>query len=169
MTDSNKRDLKSNTAVAKDMLTDALKCAGGTFLVIDGLDEVEEFERGEILRCLMDLWRDCSGAGLKICISSRVENDIAGMLDSKATKIRVDSMNAAGIQTYVDNRYAKWMDCTDFLSEGQREIKALLSPVSTMAKGECSLVRFADTANGVLVYLQACFYTLASSSTTWPT
>lgn len=138
MTDSNKRDLKSDIAVARDLLASALKFAGKTFVVIDGLDEVEEFERKQFLYSLLDLSKACKDSGLKICISSRVEDDIANILHSKAAIIRVDSRNAVGIQTYVNSRFDEWMAGTDFLSEGQSEIKALLSPISTKSKGECS-------------------------------
>ncbi|KAK1765267.1 hypothetical protein QBC33DRAFT_496016, partial [Phialemonium atrogriseum] len=135
LTDTNKRDLKSNVDVAKDLLTTALKCAGGTFMVIDGLDEVEEFERKQFLYSLLDVSKACRDSGLKICISSRAENDMVKILQSKATQIRVDRRNAVGIQTYVNSRFDQWMASTDFLAERQSEINALLSPISTKAKG----------------------------------
>lgn len=135
LTDSNKRDLKSNMSFAKDVLKNALKCAGRTFLIIDGLDEIEEFERKQVLHALLELSKACKDSGLKICISSRAENDISNILQSEATTIRVDKGNSLAIQIYVNSRFEAWMESTDFLSEGQKEIEALLSPVSTKAKG----------------------------------
>ena len=135
VTDSNKRDLMSNTAVAKDLLADVLKCSGDTFVVVDGLDEMEEFERKLLLRSLLDILSACRDSGLKIYISSRVEDDIRRILNPKAKTICVDISNRVAINTYVNNRFDEWMATSEFLDQGKIEIKALLYPVCLKAKG----------------------------------
>ncbi|KAM7210216.1 hypothetical protein V8F06_014405 [Rhypophila decipiens] len=68
-----KREFVSDTAVAKALLADALKCAGNTFLIVDGLDEVEELERRGFLSSVMEILD--SHPGLRLCISSRAEDE----------------------------------------------------------------------------------------------
>ena len=140
LTESNRRDLKNNLAAAQVLLTTALKCTGGVFIVIDGLDEVELVERRLFLTTLMKILYDCSDLALKVCISSRAEDDISKILGTKATALRVDGRNTLAIQTYVRSKFNEWMESTDFLSDGRNEIEALLSPVSTKAQGKSQLV-----------------------------
>lgn len=140
LTESNKRDLKSSLATAQELLTTALKSTSRVFMVIDGLDEVELVERRLFLTTLMKVLHDCSDLAVKVCISSRAEDDISKILDTKATALRVDRRNTLAIQTYVRNRFDEWMASADFLSDGRDEIEALLSPVSTKARGKCRLV-----------------------------
>ncbi|SPO07054.1 uncharacterized protein DNG_09748 [Cephalotrichum gorgonifer] len=135
ITDSNKRDLKSDMAVAKEVLKSALQFAGGAFIVVDGLDEVEKVERQQLLQSLMDILNACGELGLRICIASRPEDDIAKILRRRGATIRVDGNNSLGIQTYINKRYEEWMNNTDFLDEGKKEIKAFLYPLVTKAKG----------------------------------
>lgn len=140
LTESNKRDLKSNLAAAQELLTTALQCTNRVFMVIDGLDEVELVERKLFLTTLMKVLHDCRDLAVKVCISSRAEDDISKILDTKATALRVDRRNTLAIQRYVTSRFNEWMASADFLSDGRNEIEALLSPVSTKAQGKCQLV-----------------------------
>lgn len=137
LTDSNKRDFMSNLVAAKSMLQDVLKCKGPTFVVIDGLDEVDEVERKLIQSSLLDILHACKDTGFRVCISSRAEDDIDRFLAPKAAVIRVDDGNRRGIYTYVNTRYDEWMGNADFLDEGKAEIKALLSSICMKARGEC--------------------------------
>lgn len=130
-----KREFVSDTAVAKALLADALKCAGNTFLIVDGLDEVEESERRDFLSSIMEILD--SHPGLRLCISSRAEDDISKVLHSRAAVIRIDTKNSTGIFTYVESRFKSWMQEADFTSEGSDEIRALLLPICVKAKGEC--------------------------------
>ncbi|MBE3046125.1 hypothetical protein IMZ48_27025, partial [Candidatus Bathyarchaeota archaeon] len=137
LTESNKRDLTSNLAAAQELLATALKCANGVFMVIDGLDEVEPLERKLFLTTLMKVLHDCSDVALKVCISSRAEDDITRILAPKATALSVDRRNTLEIEAYVKSRFEEWMAGADFLPDGKSEIEALLSPISTKAKGKC--------------------------------
>ncbi|KAK0617622.1 hypothetical protein B0T14DRAFT_569112 [Immersiella caudata] len=135
LTDSDPSDLKTDTKFVKELLADALKCAGDTFMVIDGLDEVEELQRNQFLTSMMEILDASGDPKLRVCISSRAEDDIAKMLQPRADTVRVDKENGSAIFTYVSNRYEQWMANSDFLDDGRSEIKVLLQPVSTRAKG----------------------------------
>jgi hypothetical protein len=135
LADSDRSDLKTNTKVAMELLADALKCAGDTFVVIDGLDEVDEFQRKQFLTTIMEISDASTDPKLKVCISSRAEDDIAKILEPRAATISVDKENTPAIFTYVNSRYEEWMANSDFLNEGASEIKSLLQPVCIKAKG----------------------------------
>lgn len=136
LTDSDKRDFMSNLVTAKGLLEDVLKCKGATFVVVDGLDEVEEVERKLLQSSLLDVLHACKDTVLRVCISSRAEDDIARLLAPKAAVIRVHTRNRGGVFTYVNSRFDEWMGNADFLDEGKSEIKALLSPICMKARGE---------------------------------
>lgn len=137
LTESNKRDMMSSINAAKGLFADLLRCAGDTFLVIDGLDEIEEFERKQLLSSLVEILDACAESSLKICISSRAEDDITKILEPRAATVRVEKENARGILTYIDRRYDEWMASSDFLVEGRSEIKSLLHRICAKAEGTC--------------------------------
>ncbi|KAH6845632.1 hypothetical protein B0I37DRAFT_407111 [Chaetomium sp. MPI-CAGE-AT-0009] len=135
LTNSNTRDFMSNLVAAKSLLEDVLKCKGPTFVVIDGLDEIEEVERKLLQSSLLDVLHACKDTGLRVCISSRAEDDIARLLVQKAAVIRINDRNRGGIYTYVNSRFDEWMRNADFLQEGESEIRALLFPICMKARG----------------------------------
>lgn len=65
-----KRDLKSAT----NLLTTITNCVGTTYIIIDGLDEMNEPERKRLLKELISVSKSCRG--VKILFSSRPESDI---------------------------------------------------------------------------------------------
>lgn len=135
LTDASKSDLKHSLTTTKELLTTAITCAGGAYIIIDGLDEIEEFERKQLLTSIVDILDACTDAKIKVCISSRPEHDVARILQPKATTIRVHTKNAAGVRIYVNARYREWMSNSDFSTRGQKEIQSLLAPLSIKAKG----------------------------------
>ena len=140
LTDSNKRDFMRNLVAAKSMLQDVLKYQGSVFVVVDGLDEVDEVERKLLQSSLLDVLHACKDTGLRVCVSSRAEDDISKFLAPKAAVIRVNKRNRGGIYTYVSRRFEEWMENADFLDKGKAEIKALLSPICIKARGEWVVV-----------------------------
>ncbi len=134
LADSSTRDLKSNTKVGTDTLMTALKCAGTTFIVIDGLDEVEDFERKQVLYLLVGMLKDCPE--VRICISSRIEVDIDKIIGPHANSLRVDSSNTESIQMYVELRFKSWMEDAGFEEQAERNIKGLMSGIVAQAKGK---------------------------------
>jgi hypothetical protein len=134
---SGSENLKSSVDAAANLLRTLLVCAGPTYIVIDGMDEIDEIERCRLLKQLLELSKTCKD--VKILLSSRAEADITDLLKNQVS-IRVDSRNAGSIQTFVKQRTEKWFSECNFLPEAQAEIQGLLAPLASNAKGmPCSL------------------------------
>lgn len=131
---SNRRDLKSNTKFAQDTLSKVLECAGPTYIIIDGLDEITELERHMTLRILLDILNNCDET--KLLISSRIEDDIDSVMKGNAKTIRVDHKNAGCLQAYITSRAQQWLHDSNFDGQACSEIKALLAPLAAKAKGK---------------------------------
>lgn len=130
---SSRENLKSNISVATDLLVKLLNCAGPVYIVIDGVDEIDEIERGRLIKQLLDLSKNCDD--IKILVSSRPEADITAIMNSKAITIHVDDRNAGSIQAFVTRHIHKWFLDRDFLPEAQAEIKGLLAPLASNSEG----------------------------------
>ncbi|CZR60110.1 related to NACHT domain protein [Phialocephala subalpina] len=130
---STAKELKRDLKRAVELLTTLLITAGSTFIVIDGLDEIDEVERVRLLQHLLELSNTCDEA--KILISSRREDDIHAILCDNAVEIRIDNRNAGSIQAFINRRVQAWFLSRDFLPEARTEIKGLLAPLSSKANG----------------------------------
>ena len=115
------------------LLATLLGTAGSVFIVIDGLDEIDEIERTRLLRGLLELSNTCHEA--KFLVSSRIEDDIHKVLHDKAVEVRIDSRNAGSIQAFVEHRAQDWFMSREFLPEDRTEIMGLLAPLSSKANG----------------------------------
>lgn len=124
--------LKSSVDAAANLLRTLLACAGPTYILIDGIDEIDEMERCRFLKQVLEVVKVCQE--VKVLISSRAEADIADLLKDQAS-IRVDSRNAGSIQKFVNHRTAQWFDRCNFLPEARAEIQGLLAPLASNAKG----------------------------------
>jgi hypothetical protein len=127
--------LKSNTQFARETLTELLKCVGPVFIVLDGLDEVSKSEYiVDILNELLKVLEDSTE--VKFFISSRAQEDIGRMLKKASVKeIRVDEKNSGCIHAYVTVTTDKWLSQSRFDPKDCDEIRNLLSPLSTKARG----------------------------------
>lgn len=124
-----KRDLKSSTKFATDMLLKLVNCATGpTYIVVDGLDELDEDVRREALEQLLYL-RANAGADspVKLFISSRPEENIDRLLKGISKSIRLDQKNHGCIQKYVAQESQAWLTRGDFDPATCSEIKSLLA------------------------------------------
>jgi hypothetical protein len=139
LVESSEQDLKSNTSNASDLLKSLLLSAGQTYIVIDGLDEIEESERQILLQKLEIVVKDCNE--LKILIFSRAEDDIAKALGKNTKSIRVDQKNMGSIQSYIDSRSQEWMSRCNFDVGIESEVLSLLSPLSERSKGRYGGIR----------------------------
>jgi len=128
------RDLKSSTKFATEVFSTLLKCAGPTYIIIDGLDEIAELDRQIFLVELLNILKDSNE--IKLLISSRQEDDIARTLKDNAKIIRVDNRNAGSIQAYITRSTQYWFQNTPFNAEAQSEIQGLLAPLAANTKGE---------------------------------
>ncbi|KAK8054923.1 hypothetical protein PG993_000150 [Apiospora rasikravindrae] len=114
-------------------LSAVLACAGPTYLVLDGLDEMERIERSLLLDQLMLVLE--SSNETKLFISSRPEADLATKLNKKATDLPINKQNTPGIQTFVHQSMESWFARREFWPEEKAEIEACLKPLATKAKG----------------------------------
>ncbi|GAQ07430.1 hypothetical protein ALT_4751 [Aspergillus lentulus] len=130
---STNEQIKSNITVAVDTLKSILDCAGQVFLIVDGLDEIDEVERRVLLKQLLHLSHECHET--RIFISSRREEDIAVILEARSETIRVDGRNEESIQVLVDYQLKQIFQSRRFPPQIQDEIKRSLAPLASKAKG----------------------------------
>ncbi|KAJ0164775.1 hypothetical protein CTA2_230, partial [Colletotrichum tanaceti] len=103
---SSRQNMMSSLEVAVGLLESLLRCAGFTFIVVDGIDEIEDMERARLLRQLLRLIKSCEGC--RILLSSRPESDLAFILRDHTVDIEVNKRNSGSIQVFVNNRMAEW-------------------------------------------------------------
>ncbi|PMD44746.1 hypothetical protein L207DRAFT_552817 [Hyaloscypha variabilis F] len=127
------KELRRELKRAVELLTILLTTTGPVFIVIDGIDEIDEIERRRLLQHLLELSNDCDN--VKVLVCSRIEDDIDAILRGKAVKIRIDDRNAGSIQAFVSRQVQEWFLSRDFLSEARTEIQGLLAPLSSKANG----------------------------------
>lgn len=130
---STAKELKRNLKKAVELLITLLSTAGPVFIVIDGLDEIDEIERGRLLQQLLELSNSCDET--KILVSSRTEDDIQAILRDNVVEIRVDNRNAGSIQAFINRRVQAWFTLRDFVPEARAEIEELLAPLASKANG----------------------------------
>ncbi|RSL95801.1 hypothetical protein CEP52_011839 [Fusarium oligoseptatum] len=133
LVESQERELRGNTGYIVGLLKTFLATSGSTFIIIDGLDEMDECERQILLHRLTELSKECKD--LRLLISSRSEDDISRRLEDKATTIRVNDRNSGSIQIYVDRRCEDWMASRHFNSATRKELLQFISPLSAKANG----------------------------------
>ncbi|SPO07346.1 uncharacterized protein DNG_10040 [Cephalotrichum gorgonifer] len=129
---SNERALSSSTAYVATQLKILLGTTGPTYIVLDGLDEMDKVERGFLLQHLLDT-HDCPDT--RILVSSRSEDDITNFLKTTAVAIRVDKRNGGSILSYIDQRTQDWMKEKGFKSKPRQQIRQLLTPLAANANG----------------------------------
>ncbi|OBR03043.1 Nacht domain protein [Colletotrichum higginsianum IMI 349063] len=139
---SSRQNMRSSLEVAVGLLESLLRCAGFTFIVVDGIDEIEEVERVALLKRLLQILKSCEGC--RILLSSRPESDITAILKDHTVDIEVNKRNSGSVQAYVNNRMAEWFQVKAFDPEFQRGI-------------EGSLAKLAHTANGMFLYARVIF------------
>ena len=133
LSQSNRNNLNNSINVAASVLTTLLTCAGRVYIVIDGVDEIEDIERGRLLRQLLDLSKNCEET--RILISCREEADIARILDSAVASICVNDCNASSIQAFVNRQSHAWFQTRNFHHDDRADIERLLAPVAANANG----------------------------------
>ncbi|KAH7305450.1 hypothetical protein B0I35DRAFT_362187 [Stachybotrys elegans] len=128
-----RKNLKNDLRVATELLQHLLNCAGIVFIILDGIDEITQVERGRLLRHLIQVTESCGD--VRILISSRPEADITASLAPKFAAICVNDRNSGSIQAFVTHRAEEWLPTRGFLPQVEADIKALLAPLASSAKG----------------------------------
>ncbi|KAK1952075.1 hypothetical protein LY78DRAFT_708336 [Colletotrichum sublineola] len=130
---SNGHDIKSSLDGALELLQSLLNCAGLAYIVVDGIDEMEEIERARLLKQLLRLSIHCEDC--RFLLSSRPESDITAILQDNTANIEVHHRNSGSVQAYVNHRMGDWFQERSFTSEFQAEIEGLLARLAHTAKG----------------------------------
>lgn len=133
LSQSSRENLRNSIDVAVNLLTTLLNCAGAAYIIIDGVDEIDETECARLLRELLGLSKNCRET--KILVSSRIEAHIKTKLDSASASIRVDHCNAGSIQTFVNFESDRLFEIWNLLPDEKADIERLLAPVAANAKG----------------------------------
>lgn len=120
--------------IALTNLLSSLLChIGLVYLVIDGLDEINAAERGRLTTELLRLANECKD--LKIILSSRPEADLVQALDNEVITIQIHEHNESSIKGYVSQRSQDIFNSRTVLPRAQVEMRKLLAPVASSAKG----------------------------------
>lgn len=133
MVEDLKNDLKNDLTAASNLLSSLIRYAGSVYLVIDGVDEISEAERGRLVTELLGLAKICER--LRIILSSRSEADIMRLLDDTAVVIPVHDHNEGSIKDYIHERSQYIFHTRKVFPKAQVEIRKLLVPLASRAKG----------------------------------
>ncbi|KAI9684612.1 MAG: hypothetical protein M1822_005700 [Bathelium mastoideum] len=120
--------VESNRELFKNLVEDI-----SVSIIVDGLDEISESERGSVLKTLLSLLDDCPN--LRLLISSRGEHDILKALKCHAEIIRLHSQNGQDIKAYVAQRVDGWLLTLKLDKSMISQIRQLLRSVAKRAKG----------------------------------
>lgn len=131
---STPESLKNNTNIAIKVLKTLLACNPQVYIILDGADEIGEAERCKLVKCLVDLQKECDE--VKILISSRPEADLKKLLSEVSTSIRVDDHNAGSIQVFVEQWVQNWFETNEFLPDARCALDRWLAPLSWKSKGK---------------------------------
>lgn len=132
--ESEERKLRGSILYSAELLTTYLQKNQFTYIVTDGVDEMEEAERHILLSRLVALTQDCKEVRVLLC--SREEDDITRMIEPNGSRIRVHQRNSGSIQKYVDYRTQSWIAKYGPDAISELEIQGLLYPLSAKAAGE---------------------------------
>ncbi|KAJ0114753.1 hypothetical protein J7T55_004494 [Diaporthe amygdali] len=127
------RRLNSDLAFVQDLFSRFLDLMPTTFIVIDGLDEISQFERFQLLRIMFELLRKNN---VKVLVSSRPEDDISRMIPEEIRPLRVHDRNKHDIEAYVHSRASSLVSDSGYSESGlAQEIPSLMKAISVKAEG----------------------------------
>lgn len=139
----NPRKVMSDTKHVQRLLEEILQAVNVTYIVIDGLDEINQIERQALLTDLLEINRASSDT--KLLISSRVEHDILRLLPIDVEAGEVNDRNMNDIKTYVQERSDLWLVSSGFDVKMAAKIKEMLLPLASKSNGkDGSILEFWD-------------------------
>ncbi|KAI1212575.1 nacht domain-containing protein [Annulohypoxylon truncatum] len=125
--------LRSDLNAAANLLSSLIHYAGLVYLVIDGVNEISEAERGRLVTELLRLVRECEN--LRIILSARPEADLTRLLCDTAAMIQIHNHNEGSINNYVLQRAQYILGTHNIPLHIKSEIRNLLLPLASRAKG----------------------------------
>jgi hypothetical protein len=164
---SMRQRLKSHLEEAAELLKTVLDCAGASFIIVDGLDEIDALERSALIKQLVRLGTECTET--KVLFSSRTEENITFLLKDKTFEIDVHSRNSGSIQKFVNWRKTQWCQDRGFRSDFRNELDGLLAPLAANAKGLCPAYSYFKNYSTNLAGFKACSCSQELSSTQFET
>ena len=139
----NPRKVMSDTKHVQTLLKEILQALNVAYIVIDGLDEINQIERQALLTDLLEINRASSDT--KLLISSRVEHDILRLLPIEVEAGEVNDRNMNDIKTYVQELSDLWLVSSGFDVKMAAEIKEMLLPLASKSNGkDGSILEFWD-------------------------
>ncbi|PQE07875.1 hypothetical protein CJF32_00003003 [Rutstroemia sp. NJR-2017a WRK4] len=131
---ASRENFKSNFNVALEIFsTLLLACSGPVFVVIDGLDEMDKTERSRLVTGLINTQAKCEQ--VRICFSSRLEDDLKVLLEKDAALVRVDNHNIESIYEYVRQWSEEWFLEHRVRPRDQDEMRKWLAPLPSRSHG----------------------------------
>ncbi|KAI1481969.1 hypothetical protein F4774DRAFT_417330 [Daldinia eschscholtzii] len=110
--ESDYRKLKSDCSFVLDLLCTILNSIGASYLILDGLDELNEVSWKHLLSTTLQIIEKCQET--KLLISSREEREMSLRLEGKSIPLRVNSKNHQDIHAFVQ------FECDDIIDEKKR-------------------------------------------------
>ncbi|KAL2267591.1 hypothetical protein VTJ83DRAFT_4868 [Remersonia thermophila] len=136
--------LSKDVGSTKHLLCTILKAIGPSFIILDGLDEIEEEAWRALLSTALEIRQEC--VETKLLISSRELCGIASMLEAHAVAVRVDKGNFEDIRNFVraesDGLLAELARCPATEQE-LSDIRPTLESIATKADGMFLYARLA--------------------------
>ncbi|KAI1355079.1 NACHT domain protein [Xylaria sp. FL0043] len=126
-------ECKKTLEGATDLLVTMLACTGPAYLVVDGLDEMDEVERCRLVTQMLRI--SASSHEVRLFISSRAEADLVSMLQKDATILQIERRNHQCIQAFVHQWTKSWFMERGFWPEEQSEIELGLESLASKSQG----------------------------------
>ncbi|KAF4430541.1 NACHT domain protein [Fusarium austroafricanum] len=133
MCHSSRDSIEYDLSATVKLFINLARGAGHVRIVIDGLDEIGELERANLLRRMLMVSTECPET--RIMIASRPEGDIKALLEKKSKSIRVDTNNTDSIYAFAMTRCEEWLKDRCFSEKDSKEIKSHIGILARQAKG----------------------------------
>ena len=142
-----RRRLLRDQDFVRNILCAVLTSIGSAYIVLDGLDEIEESSWKNILAAVFSLKDSCVDA--KVLISSREVREIALELKGRVTALRIDKHNHEDIQAFVRCETEKLLlRFSDADEQVRSRIRAAVELVTDKSDGA---FWYSDVANNLLL------------------
>lgn len=130
-----RRKLLRDQDFVKEILCTILIGIGSSYIVIDGLDEIEESCWRDLLVAIFGIKERC--AETKVLISSREVRDIDLALKDRVTSLRIDKHNYEDIRAFVHSEMKTLLLRFDGADEQVRSrVRAALESIVDKSDGE---------------------------------
>ncbi|KAL4724605.1 hypothetical protein ACLX1H_008047 [Fusarium chlamydosporum] len=125
--------LGTDFKIAARLFQSLIQGAGIVYVIVDGLDEINQVQRSKLIKELVRLSTECDDC--RILLTSRPETDISNTLDGKTSNLQVDHKNAGSIQLYIDHTMDRWFEEREFVPEVRHQLRGWAAPLASRAKG----------------------------------